>query len=483
MKRDGAREAQPEGSVWNLVNFLPEVLGALCRKRGGYKYASVDLATLNASAGSVLSGIVAEYTAGQSVLAMDNPTSRIYEIESPTTTENIGLSTAGGCRNPVFYEDIVIWPEHTGVNPPCKTTRSGATHTNAVLGGTPPAGKYALVYKDVLWLAGGNAFPKRIYFSKEGDPQIWDQVVKWWEVSYPISGMAGLSNAVLIFSLQRTTRIRGSKPPPDDDFLMDDPVFEVGCTDNRSIRNYRDKVIFANAQGLYMTDGVALEDLTRVCGMKAWWRDMMKGRDGFSTGTQYNISTWSIAGGIYDDFYFYSIMNGTTLVDAGMVDLVRYAWTRLDNIDSAYFFDRLYPQELFWGRKGAARVATISDIFVPTTANEIDADGDAVLPSLETPFFAGEPGVKTFQTLFVTYDLTTSGGTPPVLRVSYALNPEATAYTDLTPDLLAGGHNRTHLEMNLPGLGAAFRIVQVGKSTDTRLHTLSLAAQPRERSR
>ena len=33
-------------------------------------------------------------------------------------------------------------------------------------------------------------------------------------MSYPITGFAALSNAVLVFSVQRTGRVRGSEPPP-----------------------------------------------------------------------------------------------------------------------------------------------------------------------------------------------------------------------------------------------------------------------------
>ena len=486
MKRDGAREQMAQGACWNVVDFLPEVLGALLRKRGGYRWASQDVEALvsPAHAYSFPSGIVAEFSAGQSVLVND-ALGKFYEIESLTSTEIIGGS-AIGCRNPVFYNNMAIWPDRTGANAPVKITRAGGTHTSAALGGSPPAGRYALVYKDVLWLAGSVATPDRIYFSVAGNPESWDLTTKWWDVSYPITGLAALSNAVLVFSLQRTSRFRGSKPPPDPDFTVDDPVFEVGCTDNRSIQNYRDKCIFANAQGLYMTDGVALEDLTRVCGMKAWWRDVMKGREGFQTGSPYSLANWIIAGGIYDDFYFYSICRDDTgaLIDAGMIDLTRYAWTRLSNLNCQFFFDRLYPQELFWNPRLFARIGTISDIFAPTSTNEIDCTLENVFPYVETAFFAAEPGLKTFQDFFLTYDLTQSGVNNPALRVSYSLVPEAASYTALVPDLALHGHNREHLEINIPGAGIAFRIEQVvAPATDTRLHEIEVAASPRERSR
>jgi len=141
MRRDGARETMPRGSVWSLIDYIPEILDSRLRKRGGYVYASQDISVVQGTASYLTTGLVAEYSAGQSVLVMDED-ARFYEVESPSSTENIGASTQGGCRNPFFYNNMSIWPEWTGVNPPAKITRSGATHTIANLGGTPPDGRY-----------------------------------------------------------------------------------------------------------------------------------------------------------------------------------------------------------------------------------------------------------------------------------------------------------------------------------------------------
>jgi hypothetical protein len=485
MRRDGAREAMPPGSVWSLIDYIPEIMDARLRKRGGYVYASQDINAVQGTASFINGGVVADFSDGQSVLAFDED-GRVYEVESASSTENIGAALLPW--KPVLYQDKLIVPDVAGATGPKKITRAAGAHTIAALGGSPPAGSHALVYKDVVWLGASTALPRRTYFSVAGNPESWDTTTKYIDNSYNITGYAALANAVLIFSRQRTTRVRGSIPPPDSDFQVDDPVFNVGCTSPRSIANWRDKVIFANGQGIYITDGVAVEDLTKLCGMKSWWRDVMAGREGFATGTAYDINTWAIPGGIYDDYYFYSIVyfsgGVSTLVDSGMIDLGRFAWMRLSGLDSTGFFERLYPQELFFGRGGAARVGRISDIFAPTGTNKNDANGTAVLPVIEYPFFMAQPGQKTAMRVYLGYDLRDAASDNPTLRVSYTPTPESTTYTALTPDLgETTAYQRTALQLDaaLPGVG--IKVAQLAASSDTRLYDLETDMQGRERSR
>ena len=109
-----------------------------------------------------------------------------------------------------------------------------------------------------------------------------------------------------------------------------------------------------------------------------------------------------------------------------MIDLTRYTWTRLDNIDAACFFHRLYPQELFWGRaRPTPRLAALTTSSPRPRPTRRTRTGTPSFPILETVFFGAEPGIKTFQNVFLTYDMVADGGTPPTLRVSAANSPEA----------------------------------------------------------
>jgi hypothetical protein len=480
MKRDFAREAMPQNALWNIIDILPDVIDSKARKRGGYEHVSQAMSAITAaSATYIVAGIHAPFSDGDSNLCFDED-GFAFEIESATGSEAIGAAVA--TLDPVFYSDKVIVPHSAGTSAPKKITRSSGTHSVTALGGSPPAGRYAVIYKDVLWLASPSASADRIFFATAGNPEAtWDTTNKYLDMSYPITGMGAMQNAVLVFGLGRTARVRGSIPPPDSDFIVDDPVFEVGCTDNRSITMYKDKLIWANAGGLYISDGAAMDDLTRICGMKQWWLDVMGGAAGAATGSSYDRASWSIVTEMLGDWLVYSIMNAGTEVDGGVIDMTKYAWFRCSNLDFVAGWRRPYPEEAFFGRRGASFVAKVSSFFQPAASNKNDGDGTAVLPQYETPYYLGNAGLKTMRRVFSTHDIRGATADNPYLTVSYIDSPEETTYTALAPTLtVTTAITRKHLPLNKSARGIAFKVAQTAASSDTRFYGLELESAERE---
>lgn len=482
MKRDLGRDELPPGVLWNVVDFLPSVLNARERKRGGWSNGSEDFGALLGSSSYLEGGVVADFTAGQSVLTWDED-GFLFHALTPTTTAQVGsLGLVGG--DAIFYDDKVIITDAAGLLDPRLVTRTGSAHSITALSGGPPEARFGLVYKDVLWLASSALSADRIWFSEAGQPQSYDLVNKYLDVSFPITAMATLSNAVLVWSLNRCARIRGSIPPPDTDFVKDDPVFVEGCTDNRSVAYYQDKVIFANAGGLWITDGTALEDLTHICGQKSWWRDIMNGLDGFNApGVRYDPSTWGIACGTYGDYLVYSITYGATLVDSGLIDMTKFTWHREDNIAASFFMHREYPDELFWGRRDNSRLATLSSIFIPTADNMDDGNGAAVEPFFETGFGLDTTEMKTMRRAYLNYDLRDGDNSSPEVTLSYIMSPESTDYVDLAAFPVTDEYTRDYRPLNFPSRGIAFKLTLSGHAEDLRVYDIELDAQSREKHR
>lgn len=482
MKRDISRDNMPPDVLWNSVDFFAETMGAPLRRRGGWEYASLATSAATGTSTYLYSGIWAPFSAGNAVLVGDEDGTWFNVTASATTamTSSTGLS-----RSPVFYDDAVYLPHFEGTAAPKKITGTAANSITA-MSGSPPNGRYAVVYKDVLWLAAPSTSSDRIFFSTAGQPEdTWDTTNKWLDVSFPITGMAALNNAVFVFGYARTARIRGSVPPPDSDFIVDDPIFDVGCTDNRSIANYRDKVIWANAQGLYISDGSAMDDLTAICGMKNWWRDIMLGLDGFTTGTEYSPSSFVISGKVYRDYYIYSVTNGASAVDSGVIDLKRYTWSRVSNVDANFMFTQAYPEELYFCDRNATLLRSASNMFSAAVASSADADGTAITPLIETGFFGGaDPALKTFRFAYLTADIRDPGSSNPYLTLSYIDSPEETSYTALTPTFTeTTAISKVHFPLNLPAYGLGFKVAQSNASSDTRLYGFDIHAQGRESSR
>src|SRR5581483_4653660 len=63
MRQDEPREQMVAGAAWNLVDYLPQFGGPLA-KRGGWEYASPDLATVHPSASYVQAVAHAPFEAG-----------------------------------------------------------------------------------------------------------------------------------------------------------------------------------------------------------------------------------------------------------------------------------------------------------------------------------------------------------------------------------------------------------------------------------
>jgi hypothetical protein len=164
--------------------------------------------------------------------------------------------------------------------------------------------------------------------------------------------LASIRNAILIWSEGHVERLVGSTPPPGSDFVFG-PLFEEGTTDARSIAFWGDNVVFANPSGIFITDGSALDDLTKACGMLSYWQTLL---------TSYTTS-YTFGAGVYGSTYVISVMDGASFIDAAMIDLQRRTWLRLSNLKAVTFWSQTGPDELFFGLRSAARVGKFSTVF------------------------------------------------------------------------------------------------------------------------
>lgn len=462
MRRDTGRERLPDGYAWNLINLLP-VLGATARQRGGYGYASNDIAAVTATASYVIGGIYATFSAAAKNLALDED-GRLYSIATDGTVTDIGAAVVVS-QNPVFHRNkVIIWAEGGATGP---QVYDGTTL--GALGGSPPNAIYSCVYKDRTVAARTTANLERLWFSGPGNPASWDTTNSWWDTSYHVTGLAALRNAILIFSDGHVERLRGSIPPPGSDFILD-PLFDVGCTDARSIAHFGDNIIWANPEGIYITDGSAIDDLTESAGMKLYWAETLAG---------YSASTHTLVASTIRGFYLIFIMNGSAFVDAAMIDARKRAWIRLSNIDGRSAWRAVTgSEELYFGRRGAARVGKLSSIFTPSATVKNDADGTAVGYTYEGPFNYA-PGLKRFGRLYISHDTRDASADDPILTVSYITSPESTSYTTITGTLA----ETTALTRVKRGFGASGRygiqaqglglkIVKTNASSDARLYAI-----------
>ena len=306
--------------------------------------------------------------------------SHLYHITPDTTVDigSVGSARTSPLCKPVLHvsgTSRLVLPANDGTSVPFAYDGS----TLATLGGSPPAGRIAGIYKARLLLANSVANPNRLWFSPLDLSGTWDTANAWVDFDHPITGIQAIRNACLIFSSGHTDYMTGSIPPGIQGFDMSaGPLGDIGCSDGRSIGVWQDNVVFANTNGVYLTNGAAFRSLTEPPefggnGIGSLWRETLAGY----------TSNWQIHGGILNDFYIATIRDDADiLVDTFMCHLPRRSWWRVSNFDAGMYSSLTgNAQELYYAARDTAQVIAVSGIFTPTAANSVDADSSPVEPS------------------------------------------------------------------------------------------------------
>lgn len=485
MRRDNARNQLPKDSAWNLRDIILDY-DAPARERAGWAYASPSMTSVTAGTASnaVDGGLYAVYSltggaVGKNICVDD--AGRVFLFTASTVTY-LGALGAATLQNPVFhggaaasaatavYTGLAIITAGDGTTAPKKFDGN----TLSALNGSPPAAKYATVYKDYTLLANGTVssilYPNRVWYSPPGDPDCfgtagvssWDTTDSWVDFIQPVRGLASLKTVHLVFGDTQVARVQGSVAPPDTDFRVDDPWQKIGLLDARSIVEYQDSVFWCAPEGVFRTDGVSLDDLTSKGGMLRYWLDTVADAD----------DTYSFSAGILRGKLMISILDGDgAFVDAFMVDLVTYAWTRMSNVDAVTYWNGVrestLSDETFFGRAGTPRVGYTGSMFatVGQSAFVADGDGTAVVSTVETPFYdGGQPGLKVWKALYVGFVLDDLTGANPTIAVSRVSTPEAADadYVSIGTLTEQAAYDRQRLRIGGRHHGMGFKFVRSG---------------------
>lgn len=463
--RDAARTALPDSAVYDAADFLLHRPG-IAEKRGGTAYAGPAM-TGGAYAAAVA---YAPFASGAKLIGIsESGHAHMYEIAAATTTDRATLGAGfPPVDTPKFRVDKLVIPASNGTTAPQKAYLSAGTLAAAALGGSPPAGKFCEVYKTRVVLGGVSANPNYSYFSPTPDIETaWDTTNSFIAHDNAVTGYAALHNALLIFSEGTTERIIGSTPPPGSD--MDRArVGSIGCTDARSIIVRENNAIFANGDGVWLTNGAGFASLTTEGGIESYWQSLLSG---------YDRTTWSIAAATFRSFYMVTILNGATLVATLMCNVPRRAWWRLTNIKALMYAPAVGAQsELYYSDRATNRVTKLSGIFSPAAGNKNDADGTAVTPSMDLKLIGAGPGLKHFGFGRISYDMRDAAADNPTLAVTVAPGLEATTYAAVTESPLAETSDNTRSRITVAKVSQAVnvKLAQSNASSKTELYALEV---------
>jgi len=448
--------------MYDCVDFLPHMPGKLF-KRGGWTLltsvtgaAGRSIGYLDLSTPEVLF-VVSGGTPGPGTL---------YKHVSGVTTQ---VST--GALIPV-QEMITLLSGTTLVAILTSSDGSAAPQkyvspsTLATVGGSPPTAKYAVAYKDRLWVAGGSANPQRIFASGLGTVDTWDTTLDWIDVEEPVTGLAALPNAILVFSKDFSWRITGSTPGASPD-LDRQPLGNIGCTDARAITYWQGNVIVCNPEGVFMSGGGAWANLTQRGGIDSYWHSLFSG---------YNLSTWVVSAGTFRTFLFVTILNNTLAEVATLCCyLPTLSWFRLTNMSALMYARGIGAQtELYFIRNTNARVAKASSLVNPQASNKADGDGTNVTCSLQTRLLFPGAQLQHYTDGWLLYDLRDAAADNPTLTVQVApgLSPSTFSAVPESPLAETTSPARKRLTLSAVSESLSVKVSQSGPSALTELYAL-----------
>lgn len=504
---DVSRDELGKAAAFRMKDYIPQ-LEAPLRKRGGWAYGSPDLGSIGGTIASVASLGFLPFAGDGHLIAISNAGS-IYQLKRFDGLGGALVTDTGDSS--IVPTQAVFWHKTgtlaygiilAGLGQTAKVPKKyldtgGGAYQSQAVGGTPPKARMGFSWGDYLIL--GNYYDPsaadalknyRWAFSAIGNPDSWTlSGANASTLDFPEEMVAGLPvrNAILGFGYNDCHIIYGNTPPPGSNMERKILFAGQGTFDGRSVVAWRDFAVWANAGGVFKSDGATLTDLTSDGGISIYYRALVAGF-AFSQG-------WSASAGIYRDHYILTIRNASgTVISTLVCDLYRKVWTEWTNMQAACYAHRAAgpgtslfggDEELFFAHKGSPRVGKVSTLWTPSSTYASDADSTAVLPLLETPYYKmGYEGQKRIRNLYVKYDIRTAGASP-LLRVSYTVEPAPNAsYTQISPDLITTTKlRRGPVGVRQQALGVALQIQQVVASADTRIYGIEAEGHPQEKTR
>jgi len=482
MRRDVDRTELPGGSAYNMVDFIPDEIQAITAGRGGWTYAGGSLS----GATQILN--VGYHPDTNKVVAVDQARN-LWDVAAGTQIGTFSTQLTKTPSSPaVYHRGYLIFTD--GMFSPTLSDVPAYYKADGTVGqlASAPKANYVTAYKDHTVVAADPTHTNRVWFSAAGDPTTWDTTLGWWDATGEVTGLATTVNSILIFHADSTERLRGTTPPPGSDMVLESFLPSVGCIDAFSIQYWQNRAIWCSPQGIHMSEGTTMVDLTEAAQMKTYWQSLMAGY----------TSSWRIAGGIYRDHYIVSINNGSTLVDCLCVNLQNQTIWRFSNLHGSSFVNVQTGQQekLYMGQNNAGRVAELSSLWMPGSTVKQDGDGTNPTPIVETGMFRGfdrlhrrwieSMGKQKWRWAYVDYDLRDAATDNPTMTLSYCKTPTG-AYT-ATDRTLAASTDVTRVRRALsPTQGGAthsqmlgLKLAVNGPYASAKLLTLEGAFEPIE---
>jgi hypothetical protein len=482
MAPDNPRDRMSKNQTWRMEDYISRALGSSLESRQGWIYHVTS--PLDAY---VTAQIWINTLGGSHHLAATPNT--LYNLDVPGTPR--AVTAVPGALWPMtsLYEYILI--PRIGDQLPVIIRYSGASEVLLTTHTSTPKAKVATTWQSRFVLANATGFGNRIFFLSAEWPAGLSTSVAWdplgfWDTTSDITGLATTRNSLLIFHDGTVERLRGTKPPGQDiepDVWMEPLIGLGGCNEPHTICYWNDSVIFADARGVYLTDGTTIRDITAQGGIGREWRRAY-------------APQWRVAAGVVYDSYVVAMTDtvNKTFKKCFVCDLYSRNWSVFNNIPFSSFVASIGEIERLFGGGLDGKVANLSTMWTEAdaTTDNVDGNGLAVLPQLETAWYrmSEDEQMKRVKNVFFSFDLNEVNGVVNVY-VCEQVQPRTSADWILVKTIQEGdmrdalgqpvlvdGYERRRISVGRESYGFAFKIETTGTIKNLKLYDLSAELQP-----
>jgi hypothetical protein len=483
--RDLSPALIPAGGVYDASDFLFDRAG-LVYKRGGSTEHSL-------ACGSATRGVTIAILEPPNRILLVCEDENIYDVTSEHVAEATLLGSVGftTSENPPLYVGRLVYTDDDaqystlGV-PPKKVYFDYPDLFLVDLGGSPPVAFRSCVHLDRILLARNFDNPNRIWFSGYPDPEAtWDTTDAWFDVSHEITGMASFQGVLFVFGSHAIERILGDIPPGanvTNDNLILQPHAHIGCSDARSIVVTDQGVVFANADGVFITSSGGVQSLSERedgTGISGYWRSL------FSDEDPRGIACGKLNRDYLKVDVFTPSLGTPTLIAGLLYHFPTGAWTRITNILGTSYAsgnsrNNTPYAELYAALGDAPKSVRLSTLLLPSAATKNDSDGAAVTPFLRTRPLGDGPGLKAYGDASLSYDLEDAASDNPTLQVTVdrGLLRASTKTPAESPLAETTDLHRKGFTVGVDSNAVAVEFQQANASARTELYWLELDVRP-----
>ena len=477
MVRELPRSSIPPGGFYDATDFIFDQAGK-AYKRGGVAYQGGAMGGTNANLNGSKFITVGRFSAGTKILAQANDL-HLYDITTAAT--DLGALSGQWPRGPavMFNDTLYIAPDGDFK----KVSIVAGVVTLAAPTNSPPQMRSVTKYASRLVVGNDrtNSRTNRIYFSQAPDPEAaWDTTNMYLDANHEISHLEGIQGALLVFSHDAIERIIGTVPPGIDgeDMALQPFAQNIGCVEGRSVGYWGPWIVFAGAQGVFMTNGSTVEPLMLKndgSGILGYYQALAQ--------TAIATSDYVFSGGVHNSTFYHLVISsgtGATVYDHLVCHLPTRTWWRLGANPLMCFQSQVSDDSETYAVAGRSPIATagignravkLSGIYAPAASNKNDADGTAVTPMLETRVLGEGVGLKSFGHGHLHYDMRDAATDNPTLAVSVAKGLEATTFTAVPESPLGETTDmvRKRFRINRDTQALTVRLQQTNASSKTEI--------------